>query len=112
MAADAVLQFIDTNVLVYAHDTSAGSKHQKSRDLIEELWRNDVNRVTMSLIEDGKRQGYIDKQLSEQDITFYLEILRRGIFASPDLISTMDTNAEAYRKLNYLFVYGLIGERA
>lgn len=89
----------------------ASQSDPELRQWIEKLWRDDVNRVTMSLIEDGKRQGYIDKQLSEQDITFYLEILRRGVFASPDLISAIDTNAEAYRKLNYLFVYGLIGKR-
>ena len=30
--------FIDTNVLVYAHDMSAGRKHQIARGLIEQLW--------------------------------------------------------------------------
>lgn len=30
--------FVDTNLLVYAHDLSAGAKHQKARDLIERLW--------------------------------------------------------------------------
>ena len=31
--------FVDTNVLVYAHDTSAGAKHALARDLVERLWR-------------------------------------------------------------------------
>lgn len=30
--------FVDTNVLVYAHDSSAASKHDRARALIEELW--------------------------------------------------------------------------
>lgn len=30
--------FVDTNVLVYAHDSSAGAKHDRARALIEELW--------------------------------------------------------------------------
>jgi predicted nucleic acid-binding protein len=30
--------FVDTNILVYAHDSSAGAKHQKARDLVEDLW--------------------------------------------------------------------------
>lgn len=31
-------QFVDTNVLVYAHDVTAGSKHARARTLVEELW--------------------------------------------------------------------------
>ena len=30
--------FVDTNVLVYAHDRSTGAKHQRARDLLAELW--------------------------------------------------------------------------
>ncbi|MGB9661162.1 MAG: PIN domain-containing protein [Moorellaceae bacterium] len=31
-------QFVDTNVLVYAHDTSAGEKHTRAKALLTELW--------------------------------------------------------------------------
>jgi predicted nucleic acid-binding protein len=30
--------FVDTNLLVYAHDLSTGRKHDKARELIESLW--------------------------------------------------------------------------
>src|SRR5277367_4465908 len=30
--------FVDTNILVYAHDRSAGTKYQLARDLLERLW--------------------------------------------------------------------------
>ena len=33
--------FIDTNVLVYAHDLDAGKKHDKAKSLIADLWRSD-----------------------------------------------------------------------
>jgi predicted nucleic acid-binding protein len=32
------LAFVDTNVLVYAHDASAGAKNARARRLIAELW--------------------------------------------------------------------------
>lgn len=32
--------FVDTNILVYAHDASAGSRHARARELIESLWRD------------------------------------------------------------------------
>jgi predicted nucleic acid-binding protein len=30
--------FVDTNILIYAHDAAAGEKHQQARALLEELW--------------------------------------------------------------------------
>ncbi|NQU40402.1 MAG: PIN domain-containing protein [Lentisphaerae bacterium] len=31
--------FVDTNVLVYAHDVDAGEKHERAKRLITELWQ-------------------------------------------------------------------------
>ncbi|HQZ39697.1 MAG TPA: PIN domain-containing protein [Vicinamibacterales bacterium] len=30
--------FVDTNILMYAHDISAGEKHRRARALVEQLW--------------------------------------------------------------------------
>jgi len=30
--------FVDTNILIYAHDSSAGRKHERARELVERLW--------------------------------------------------------------------------
>ena len=30
--------FVDANILIYAHDRSAGPKHKRARTLIEQLW--------------------------------------------------------------------------
>ncbi|MCW2893399.1 MAG: hypothetical protein JWO75_2888 [Actinomycetia bacterium] len=32
--------FVDTNVLVYAHDTDAGARHAAAKALLAELWDN------------------------------------------------------------------------
>jgi predicted nucleic acid-binding protein len=32
--------FVDTNVLVYAHDMSAGPKHLRARELMQGLWKS------------------------------------------------------------------------
>ncbi len=33
-------QFVDTNILVYAHDRSAGAKYERAQALIENLWHS------------------------------------------------------------------------
>jgi predicted nucleic acid-binding protein len=30
--------FVDTNILIYAHDRSTGLKHDRARQLVERLW--------------------------------------------------------------------------
>lgn len=30
--------FVDTNILIYAHDRAAGTRHEHARQLIERLW--------------------------------------------------------------------------
>jgi predicted nucleic acid-binding protein len=30
--------FVDTNILIYAHDRSGGIKHERARQLVERLW--------------------------------------------------------------------------
>jgi predicted nucleic acid-binding protein len=32
--------FVDTNILVYAHDRTAGIKHQQAQSVIEKLWNS------------------------------------------------------------------------
>ncbi len=31
-------RFVDTNILVYAHDLTQGAKHERARALVQELW--------------------------------------------------------------------------
>jgi predicted nucleic acid-binding protein len=38
--------FVDTNILMYAHDKAAGVKHERAKALLEELWRNRTGVVT------------------------------------------------------------------
>jgi predicted nucleic acid-binding protein len=32
--------FVDTNILMYAHDASAGAKHDRAKGVVEGLWRD------------------------------------------------------------------------
>ena len=42
MSDGDLLQFVDTNVLIYAHDQSAGEKHNRARQLLI-VWSEDLN---------------------------------------------------------------------
>ncbi len=44
--------FVDTNILMYAHDSSAGVKHERARVLLEELWRNRSGVVSTQVLQE------------------------------------------------------------
>ena len=73
MTVDGTRQFVDTNILVYAHDISAGAKHRHARSLIQTLW------------ESG--QGCLSIQVLQE---FYVTISRKvGKPLSPDAAKTI-----------------------
>jgi predicted nucleic acid-binding protein len=44
--------FVDTNILMYAHDTSAGEKHARAKALVEELWRDRTGVVSTQVLQE------------------------------------------------------------
>lgn len=44
--------FVDTNILVYAHDASAGPKHDRARELVEDLWQSRAGVVSTQVLQE------------------------------------------------------------
>lgn len=44
--------FVDTNILVYAHDLSAGVKHQRAVALIEQLWNSGQGVLSTQVLQE------------------------------------------------------------
>jgi predicted nucleic acid-binding protein len=52
--------FVDTNILIYAHDVDAGRKHDIARGLVRELW--------------AERAGVLSTQVLQE---FYVNVTRK-----------------------------------
>jgi predicted nucleic acid-binding protein len=44
--------FVDTNILVYAHDRSAGVKHQRAQTLLEQLWDSEQGVLSTQVLQE------------------------------------------------------------
>src|SRR5713101_6176208 len=44
--------FVDTNILVYAHDRSTGAKHDRARQLIERLWSSGEGVLSTQVLQE------------------------------------------------------------
>ena len=52
--------FVDTNILIYAHDADAKSKHEAAKKVLRELW--------------GERDGVLSTQVLQE---FYVNVTRK-----------------------------------
>lgn len=52
MSGTEVLQFVDTNVLIYAHDKTAGAKHERARQLLMDLWDNRRGCLSIQVLQE------------------------------------------------------------
>jgi predicted nucleic acid-binding protein len=44
--------FVDTNVLVYAHDLDAGEKHQIARELLVDIWNHRAGVLSVQVLQE------------------------------------------------------------
>jgi predicted nucleic acid-binding protein len=44
--------FVDTNILVYAHDRSAGLKHERAMEIVERLWMSGEGVLSTQVLQE------------------------------------------------------------
>jgi len=70
--------FVDTNVLMYAHDATTGAKHERAKELVEELWRDRNGVVSTQVLQElavnlrRKARRPLDAKATREIISDYL----------------------------------------
>lgn len=88
-------QFIDTNVLVYAHDTSAGSKNARAKQLLQAFWGSQTGCLSVQVLQEfyvvvtRKVSKPIDIQIA-RDIIADLSHWRVHSPTSEDVLGAID----------------------
>jgi len=76
---------------------------------IEDLYANHVMPVASKFFEEGLQQGYIDRRFSLETLMYYFEIVRRGIFNTPEISEQAERNPALIKGLIEVMTYGLNG---
>ena len=88
---------------------AALSQDPEMRQFVESMWRGEVNQMLIDLFEDGRKQGYISPDISQEAILSYYEIFRQGMYNSPHIQAKLENNPQLVRELISVFTYGLNG---
>lgn len=77
-------------------------------DFAAEINETEAKPMLLELIEDGKQQGYIDPDLSNEAIMMYLEILQQSGSAFFHIVSAPGVSPDALKDLNHILFYGFM----
>ena len=88
MSVNPDLEFIDTNILVYAHDQSSGEKRQVACDLIRGMWKTGNGCLSVQVLQE-----------------FYVTVTRKVLRPLP-----IGEAAEIIRDLSFWKVHSLTAE--
>jgi predicted nucleic acid-binding protein len=70
--------FVDTNILMYAHDSGAGEKHARAKALVEALWEARSGVVSTQVLQDlavnlrRKARKPLDARTTREIVSDYL----------------------------------------
>lgn len=70
--------FVDTNILMYAHDSAAGEKHERAKALVEELWETRAGVVSTQVLQElavnlrKKTKKPLDARATREVVSDYL----------------------------------------
>jgi predicted nucleic acid-binding protein len=48
----SVKTFVDTNLLIYAHDADARAKHEVAKSVLRELWRDRTGVLSLQVLQE------------------------------------------------------------
>lgn len=71
MSGDKDMQFVDTNILVYAYDSSSGKKHEIAKMLLKQLWVSKTGCLSVQVLQE-----------------FYVTITRKTVFLMDSYAAT------------------------
>ena len=86
------------------------SEDPEIRQLVDSVSRVEITPYVIDFYEEGKRQGYINPELSTETIMRFSEITRRGMVAESSLSEDPERNRKLLEELIPLYLYGIMGK--
>ena len=86
------------------------SEDPEIRHIVDSVYLTEIKQVVINFYEEGKRQGYVNPELSTETIMRYSFIVRSGMAAESILSEDPEHNRRMMQELAPLFLYGIMGK--
>ncbi|MCJ7805988.1 MAG: TetR/AcrR family transcriptional regulator [Clostridia bacterium] len=86
------------------------SEDPEIRHIVDSVYLTEIRQVVINFYEEGKRQGYVNPDLSTETIMRYMLIVRSGMAAESILSEDPEHNRKMMQELVPLYLYGILGK--
>jgi len=86
------------------------SEDPEIRQFVNSVYMTEIMPVVINFYEEGKRQGYVNPELSTETIMRYSFIVRSGMAAESILSEDPEQNRKILQELTPLLLYGIMGK--
>ena len=86
------------------------SEDPEIRHIVDSEYMAKIRQMVINFYEEGKRQGYVNRELSTETIMRYMLIVRSGMAAESILSEDPGHNRKMMQELAPLFLYGIMGK--
>ena len=86
------------------------SEDPEIRQFVTDLLERQLYDEMLSFFDEGKREGYIKPDLSNEAILLYMEMFQAFAYARPDLYTRFQSEPQLLNDTWRLFLYGLVDE--
>jgi len=86
------------------------SENPEIRQIVESVYQKDIMKMVIDFYEEGKKQGYVNPELSTETIMRYMLIVRSGMAAESIFSEDPEQNRKMMQELAPLFLYGIMGK--
>ena len=86
------------------------SEDPEIRQLVDSVSQVEITPYVIDFYEEGKRQGYVNPELSTETIMLFSEITRKGMAAEFSLSEDPEHNRKLLQELIPLYLYGILGK--
>ena len=69
-----------------------------------------IQRSVSGFFDEGRRQGYINPEVSNESYMRFTEIMRKGINAEADLSADPDYTTRLINEISPIVLYGILGK--
>lgn len=86
------------------------SEEPEMRQLVNTIYAKEIMPLVVNFYEEGKRQGYVNPDISTENIIRYMMIMRSGMAAESTFSDDPEHNQKVIQEMIPFFLYGIMSK--
>jgi AcrR family transcriptional regulator len=84
------------------------SQDESIAPYINEVYVNEIRPLWFKMLEDGKKEGYIDESLNNEALLLYLDTIKAGTAANKEIWKNYLDKIELMQQITHIMFYGFL----